>query len=73
MYLSKYTAEQEKCVPDVKPVMNFVPLVITTLEFPYHGATAAVLVCPDGGLRTQTDAVLSCILSVNRTLRYLSH
>lgn len=32
-----------------------------------------VPVCPDDGLRTQTDAVLSCILSVNRTLRYLSH
>lgn len=34
------SAEQETGVPDVKPVMNFVPLVITTLEFPYRGATA---------------------------------
>lgn len=34
------STEQEKRAPDVEPVISFVPLVITTLEFPYHSDTA---------------------------------
>lgn len=34
--------------------MNFVPLVITTLEFPYHGATAP-RACVPGRRATYTD------------------
>lgn len=33
-------AEQKKGVHYVEPIINLVPLVIRTLEFPYHSATA---------------------------------
>lgn len=54
MHPSRQTAKREKGVPDVKPVMNFVPLVITTLEFPYHGATAP-RACVPGRRATYPD------------------
>lgn len=54
VHLRRQTAEQQKVVPDVKPVMNFVPLVITTLEFPYHGATAP-RACVPGRRATYPD------------------
>lgn len=54
VYLKRQTAEQKKGVPDVKPVMNFVPSVITTLEFPYHGATAP-RACVPGRRATYPD------------------
>lgn len=54
VYLRRKTAKQQTRVPDVKPVMNFVPLVITTLEFPYHGATAP-RACVPGRRATYPD------------------
>lgn len=44
----------KKKVSDVKAAMNLVPLVITTLEFPYHGATAPSA-CVPGRRATYPD------------------
>lgn len=48
------TAQQQKGGPDFQPVRNVVLLVITTLEFPYRGATAP-RACVPGRLATYPD------------------
>lgn len=53
-WLKDKKTEQEKGASDVRLVMNFLPLVITTLEFPYHGATAP-LACVPGRRATYPD------------------
>lgn len=53
-WLKDKKTEQEKGAADVRLVMNFLPLVITTLEFPYHGATAP-LACVPGRRATYPD------------------